>query len=521
MSQTLDSIWTQDLEEACHTRNLFMLHSLLREDKLLLHKFSSSITASIDNPLHVAALLGHTDLTNEIIIKNPDLASDLNPRALSALHLASAHGHLEIVKLLISKVGCHLCFLKDKDGRLAIHMAALKGRIDILEELIKVCPESARALTNQNESILHLAVQFNSFEIVEFLVKKLGVDDDINKLLNLKDDKGNTILHHAVARRQLQIVKLLLSNEEAVEVNAMNYKGLTALDVLLDSPREYGDLTLGEVIRMAGGKIASEVDPQQAALETNTSRNQPCVTSTRSPSRSRVPSIYRGRRRTSQQKLKKQAKVEDSYTAGQLMVVAALIAIITFQAGLSPPAEFTQTDIGNTTRTNIITNNSNSSAAAGSAVLYSKLIGFYGFLSFDMIGLFASLSIILILICGMARKKKMMMKALIVFMWVAVFSTLLAFSAALSTFYPIKSKWIIPAMLLKSVLWILKIFMLWAFMNLAVYLLRKVGWWMKNEGDRMSNIVTKGGCLLWCMRIGVMVLIFLLVLIFTFSLVVV
>ncbi|KAH7691713.1 Caskin/Ankyrin repeat-containing protein [Dioscorea alata] len=201
------------LEEACHTGNLGMLHSLLREDKLLLHKFSSNITASIDNPLHVAASLGHTDLTNETIIKNPDLASDLNPRALSALHLASAHNHLEIVKLLISKVGSHLCFLKDKDGRLAIHMAALKGRIGILEELIKVCPESARALTYQNKSILHLAVQFNSFETVEFLVKKLGVDDDINDLLNLKDDKGNTVLHHAVARRQLQIVKLLLSNE--------------------------------------------------------------------------------------------------------------------------------------------------------------------------------------------------------------------------------------------------------------------------------------------------------------------
>ena len=188
-----------------------MLHSLLQEDELLLHRFSSSVTKPIDNPLHIAVSLGHTHLANEIIIRNPDLASDLNPRALSALHLASAHGHQEIVKLLISKVGSHLCLLKDKDGRLAIHIAAMKGKTDILEELIKGCPESARELTCQNESIFHLVVQFNSFGTVEFLLEKLEIDDDINKLLNinellnLKDDKGNTILHHAVARRQLQV----------------------------------------------------------------------------------------------------------------------------------------------------------------------------------------------------------------------------------------------------------------------------------------------------------------------------
>ncbi|XP_039122047.1 ankyrin repeat-containing protein BDA1-like [Dioscorea cayenensis subsp. rotundata] len=161
------------LEEACHTGNLGMLHSLLREDKLLLHSLSSITASSDHNPLHIAASLGYTDLANELIIRNPHLASELNPRGFSALHLASANGHLETVKLLISKVGSHLCFLKDKDGRLPIHTVAMKGRIDILEELINVCPESTRVFTYQNESILHIAIQSNSFETLEFLVKKL------------------------------------------------------------------------------------------------------------------------------------------------------------------------------------------------------------------------------------------------------------------------------------------------------------------------------------------------------------
>ncbi|XP_039135727.1 ankyrin repeat-containing protein BDA1-like [Dioscorea cayenensis subsp. rotundata] len=493
------------LEEACHTGNLSMFRSLLHEDKLLLHRFSSSITASIDNPLHIAASLGHTDLANEIIIRNPDLSSDLNPKALSALHLASAHGHLEIVKLLISKVGCHLCYLKDRDGRLAIHIAAMKGRIDILEELIKVCPESAKALTYQHESILHNAVQFNSFEIIEFLIKKLEVDDNINELFNLKDDKGNTILHHAVARRQLQSVKLLLSKGELAEVNTMNHKGLTALDVLLDSPREHGDLTLGEVIRAAGGKIAREMDPQQTFLETNTSRNESSGTTT-TPSRSWVRRLFGGRRRTIlQRRTKKQAEVKDKFTPGQLMVVAALIATITFQAGLNPPGGFTQ-DNDNTTATNNNNNSIDRSPPPGVAVLGSKLSIF---LLCNLIGLFASFSIILILICTRPSKKKMMMKVLIVFMWVAVFSTALAFSAGIFQIFPDSNPKKLRFFAMSWFL-ILAIFMSWVFLLVVVYLFRMVGWCRKKEGDKVSNIVRNGGYLLWCTRIGVVMIILLL-----------
>ncbi|KAH7691549.1 26S proteasome regulatory complex subunit PSMD10 protein [Dioscorea alata] len=480
------------LEEACHTGNLPMFRSLLQEDKLLLHRFRSSITASIENPLHIAASLGHTDLANEIIIRNPDLSSDLNPRALSALHLASAQGHLEIVKLLISKVGTHLCFLKDKDGRLAIHIAAMRGRIDILEELIKVCPESARALTYQHESILHIAVQFNSFETVEFLVKKLEVDDDINELFNLKNDKGNTILHHAVARRQLQSVKLLLSKGGLVEVNAMNHKGLTALDVLLDSPIEHGDLTLGEVIRGAGGKKASEMDPQQTSLKTNTSRNESSGTTR---PRSWVCNLFGGRRPTRlQRRIKKQAQVEDNYTPGTLMVVATLIGTVTFQAGLNPPGGFIQRDGRDT------------SPLAGVAVLRSELSNF---LLYDLIGLFASFSIILILICVRPRKKKIMMKTLVLIMWVAVFSTALAFSAGILKIFPDTNVKTI-GILTSSWFLILVIFVSWVFLRVIVYLLRKVGWWRKKEGDKVSNIVRNGGYLLWCMRIGVVMTVLLL-----------
>ncbi|KAH7691546.1 26S proteasome regulatory complex subunit PSMD10 protein [Dioscorea alata] len=475
------------LEEACHTGNLGMLHNLLKEDKLLLHNLSSITASSDHNPLHIAASLGHTDLANELIIRNPHLASELNPRGFSALHLASANGHLETVKLLISKVGSHLCFLKDKDGRLPIHTVAMKGRINILEELIKVCPESTRVLTYQNESILHLAILSNSFETLEFLVKKLEVDDDFNELLNLQDDKGNTILHHAVARRQLQSVKLLLNREGIEVINARNHIGLTALDVLLESPSEHGDLALGELIRAAGGNTSQDhlVNHHQTPIQYEAS---PLVDDFMAspPKQSNV------RKRS-----KKRPTIEDTYTPGTLMIVATLIATVTFQAGLNPPGGFTQANDPVT----------NSSSTAGLPVLGSNL---NLFLVFDVIGLSASLIIILLLICLMPRKKRKMMMILIWVMWVAVFFTGLAFTAALYNIFPHNT---LCKVLVIVWVWVLRGFILLVCFLFCKYLLRRVGWCKKKEGEdqESSEDVAPMGVLLFFKRVVVILVILVFV----------
>ncbi|XP_064987572.1 ankyrin repeat-containing protein ITN1-like [Musa acuminata AAA Group] len=377
------------LEEAAYAGDLTLLRRLLQEDRLLLHRQAIAAAHLSDSPLHIAASLGHSDLVREILTVNPELAHGRNREGLSALHLAAAQGHLSVVnELLQYAAAANICLATDNDGFMPAYTAALRGRLDVLTVLLDSCPESARAVTSQGDSIFHLTVKSNSFETVQFLLNRTDENDE---LLNSGDAKGNTVLHLAVARKQLQIVKLLLG-WRGINANATNMRGDTVLDMLLDSPCQQGDLLLGELIRAAGGRTAAEEE------------GKPQPKSSPSDARaSATVALHRSRLNWSEPKEKYNNK------PATLMVVATLIATITFEAGLNPPGGFNQKD------------------DVGSPYTSSLKL----FLLFDMFGLFASSSIILLLICCVPRRKKTVMGILKWILWLAVFSTALAFSIAI------------------------------------------------------------------------------------------
>ncbi|KAA8539743.1 hypothetical protein F0562_026435 [Nyssa sinensis] len=166
-------------------------------------------------------------------------------------------GHLEITKKLIQS-NRGLCFLKDKNGRSPLHAAAMKGRVEVTKVLLEDCPESVKDVTATDETCLHIAVVYNKFEVIQYLVKWLGERPDYADLVNQKDLGGNTVLHLAVSRKQLQALKELLTCNpnisKLVTVNAMNHGGFTALDILDVLP--YGgkiDMEIDKLLREAGG----------------------------------------------------------------------------------------------------------------------------------------------------------------------------------------------------------------------------------------------------------------------------
>lgn len=85
-----------------------------------------------------------------------------------------------------------------------LHSGVIKGRADVIKELILVSVDSIASTTARGETALHLAVKNNQFEAFRLLVDHLR-QFKREDLLNEKDGQGNTILHLAVSRKQYQV----------------------------------------------------------------------------------------------------------------------------------------------------------------------------------------------------------------------------------------------------------------------------------------------------------------------------
>ncbi|GLU19529.1 hypothetical protein SLE2022_357750 [Rubroshorea leprosula] len=206
----------QRLLEAAIMGDVVALDDLLKEDPLVLWRVSLSSRA--ETPLHVASLAGHVDFVRKIMELVPSFAQELNKDGFAPIHLATAAGHLEVVKELLNKANSYLCLLnsdlcllKDKAGRTALHLAAIKGRVHIIDDLLSHCShkKALEQVTLLGETVLHLAVknsQFKAFKVLFEASEKLVGHD---RRVNAKDNEGKTVLEIAIATNQLQVLALL------------------------------------------------------------------------------------------------------------------------------------------------------------------------------------------------------------------------------------------------------------------------------------------------------------------------
>lgn len=187
------------LSDAAMEGSVKKLNDLIQQDPLVLDR--ALVSCFSETPLHIASMLGHLDLVKELLSRKPEFATELDSRGSTPLHLAAAKGHVEVVRELLWADNA-ACLVRNQDGRTALHVAAVKGRAEVVGELVKARSESTRALTDRGESVMHLCVGSNRLEGLRVLVESVGKDDEV---LNWKDGNGNTILHIAVAKKQLEV----------------------------------------------------------------------------------------------------------------------------------------------------------------------------------------------------------------------------------------------------------------------------------------------------------------------------
>ncbi|GKV01971.1 hypothetical protein SLEP1_g14471 [Rubroshorea leprosula] len=409
----------ETLYEAVRNGDTDQLKALIDENPAILEE-SYFRTMPDDTVLHAAALFGQINSVKEILERKSDWIKIRNKDGLCAIHIASAKGSVEIVRMLLEKdreQSQLRSTWKERTLR-ALHFAVLTENEDVLRELTMGIhiDQFVSNLMDEEEPILHFALENNrieAFKLIQRILLEKNIEArEIRCILNNRDDEGNTVLHTATERRQLQVLKILLLQDvqHRVDVNAQNGNGSTALDIFYDSQGSVNiDKNVNKKIRrmleQAGAVRREDIinsAPDDQLQQDNRASSQDSFASKRKRLwnflQKKASPIQKVMCKLSYSALTKEAKDMNADTKNALMVVAVLIANITYQAVLSPPGGFKQSPVNHANNRNHT--QEDPQHFNGMAAIASDPIVF-GFTTFlGVIGFLSSMLIIFILTSG-------------------------------------------------------------------------------------------------------------------------
>ncbi|XP_053348675.1 serine/threonine-protein phosphatase 6 regulatory ankyrin repeat subunit A-like isoform X1 [Clarias gariepinus] len=180
-----------------------------------------ALTLSKQTPLHLAAISGNLDICENLFSIDTITAKDIHGQ--TPLHLAAENDHSDIVKLFLQKMP-DLATLPNMEGATCINIAAAKGSLTVIRELLKLSQEDPTTLNNKaNGSCpLHLAAAGGHTEVVKALLEAGASAEE-------EDLEGMTAVHLAARHGHIDILEILKTK---VSLKITSFKtGLTALHV--------------------------------------------------------------------------------------------------------------------------------------------------------------------------------------------------------------------------------------------------------------------------------------------------
>ncbi|RDX63986.1 Ankyrin repeat-containing protein, partial [Mucuna pruriens] len=215
--------------------------------------------------IHIAASRGHTDVVRELLNKWSELTQVIDDDGNSPLHHACDRGHREIAWILLRRDPT-TALKYNNSGYTPLHMAVMNGKVSILEDFMSSIAAAFHYLTREEETVFHLAVRYGWYDALEFLVR---VSNGTN-LLHCQDRYGNTVLHLAVMGRRHKMAEFLI-NKTKVDINARNYEGVTALDILEQAKDSTENRQLQATFIKAGGRRSIQSLPFSLEIDRSNS----------------------------------------------------------------------------------------------------------------------------------------------------------------------------------------------------------------------------------------------------------
>ncbi|XP_074267753.1 protein ACCELERATED CELL DEATH 6-like [Silene latifolia] len=218
-------------------------------------------------------------------------------------------------------------YIQDNEGRTPLRIATLNSNFNGAKILIRSYPDCIEIVDNKGQNMVHLAANLGCIDKFRLFLRKAPKCD---KLINEKDDEGNTPLHLLVATApylSITGVKFLLTRQRNLDVRAFNNKNLTAGDIIAAKdgllPLDASTRNRRTSLIPEGKRIIPDVSKTEVAETTNTMNNNVVLQNKGSSEIEDRISRYK--------------KMEETH-----LVVAALIATVSFAAAFTLPGGFDQ-----------------------------------------------------------------------------------------------------------------------------------------------------------------------------------
>ncbi|KAF7848387.1 hypothetical protein BT93_L1993 [Corymbia citriodora subsp. variegata] len=258
-------------------------------------------------PVHGAIARGQYGLLREILKKDMKLFAMKDSKDNNVFHLATLLNKLRVFELLGPETE-YLAREENMNGDLPIHVASKRGHVALINKLHGVSPW----LNGQGQTVLHVAAKYGRASTVRCILRHL----DLGMLINERDDAGNTALHlAAIFSQPAALISLVW--DERIDLFLLDYKGLTAFDIALDHVRRKYSFR-----KWLAAMVLESASDESRDLFVQRPEAQDQAHSTSDVQRSKP-----------NPKLNKEA-------INTRLVVAALVATVTFTAGFTVPGGF-------------------------------------------------------------------------------------------------------------------------------------------------------------------------------------
>nr|XP_023920741.1 ankyrin repeat-containing protein At5g02620-like [Quercus suber] len=179
------------------------------------------------NILHAAAIRIDKNFMAKVIDKFPKAITEEDDFGWTPLHYAAHFGEEELVKLFLDR-DISLAYKQNNEGMCALHISAKRGHVDVMGMFIERCPYTCQLFDKSHRTALHLVAESGNTKALKvfFQNRKFAFRD----LMNEQDDEGNTPFHIAAANRHYA---LLMSLADVRSMGgAVNKKGESILDII-------------------------------------------------------------------------------------------------------------------------------------------------------------------------------------------------------------------------------------------------------------------------------------------------